>query len=87
MPIATLTSKKQITVPSELVHLWHLDKGDGLLFVLQDNTVKVLPIKRKSLLGMRGSVKAKRAFKSMEELRRITREERALRYVHPESYR
>jgi len=87
MPIATLTSKKQITVPSELVRLWHLDKGDGLLFVMQDNTVKVLPIKRKSLLEMRGSVKAKRPFQSMEELRRTTREERALRHVHSKSDR
>jgi len=35
-------------------------------------------------MGMRDSIKAKRPFKSMEELRRITREERALRYVHIE---
>lgn len=50
MPIVTLISKRQITVPQELVHRFGLAKGDALLFVLEGDSARVIPIKRKPLL-------------------------------------
>ena len=80
MAISSLSSKKQITLPARLVRRWNLEQGDGLMFLEDGDSVRVLPIKRKSLLDMRGSVKARQPIKSMDELRRIAREEHASRY-------
>lgn len=85
MPIATLTSKKQITIPNQIAQQWNLQKGDGLMFIEEDGVVKVFPIRRESLLGMRGCLKPKRPAKSIEELRGIAREEHASRHADPES--
>ena len=87
MPIATLTTKKQITVPAQISRLWDLKQGDGIMFIEEDGAIRVFPIKRKALLEMRGSVKPKKPVKSMEELRKIAREERASRHVHAKSER
>ena len=81
MAIATLTSKKQITLPSELVRKWQLKPGDGLLFVWEGNMARIVPIRRKSLLELRGSVKPKRPFVSMTEVRGVAMEERAIRHA------
>jgi bifunctional DNA-binding transcriptional regulator/antitoxin component of YhaV-PrlF toxin-antitoxin module len=80
MPIATLSSKRQITIPQELVRHFGLEKGDGLLFIVEGDSARVVPIKRKDLLSLRGSIKLTRPLPPMEELRRIVREERASRH-------
>jgi len=85
MPISSLSSKKQITVPARLVRRWNLEQGDGLMFLEDGDSVRVLPIKRRSLLKMRGSVKPKKPIKSIDELRQIAREEHASRYGREES--
>ena len=77
MAISSLLSKRQITLPARLVRRWDLKQGDGLMFFEDGDSVRVLPIKRQSLLEMRGSVKAKRPIASMDELRQIAREEHA----------
>ena len=87
MPIATLTTKKQITIPAQISRLWDLKQGDGVMFIEEDGTIRVFPIKRRSLLEMRGSVKPEKPVKSMEELRKIAREERASRHVRAKSER
>jgi bifunctional DNA-binding transcriptional regulator/antitoxin component of YhaV-PrlF toxin-antitoxin module len=85
MAISSLSSKKQITLPARLVRRWGLKQGDGLMFFEDADSVRVLPIKRKPLLEMRGSVKATQSFESIDELRQITRDEHAARYEHKES--
>ncbi len=80
MSVVTLTSKRQITVPREFVRRFDLKKGDALLFVVEGDSARVIPIKRKSLLSLRGSVKLVRPLPSMEELRKVVREERASRH-------
>jgi len=85
MPIATLSSKNQITIPNKIARQWNLKKGDGLMFIEEDDGVKIFPIKRKSLLEMRGCLKPKRPVKSIEELRQIAREEHTSRHANPES--
>ena len=79
MAISSLSSKKQITLPARLVRRWDLKQGDGLMFFEDGDSVRVLPIKRQSLLEMRGSVKARRPIASMDELRQTAREEHASR--------
>ena len=85
MAISSLSSKKQITVPARLIHRWNLEQGDGLMFFEDGDSVRVLPIKRKSLLEMRGSVKPTRQIKSLDELRKRAREEHAFRHGSDES--
>ena len=80
MAVSSLSSKKQITLPARLVRRWNLEQGDGLMFLEDGDSVRVLPIKRKSLLDMRGSVKARQPIKSVDEVRQIAREEHASRY-------
>jgi len=53
MAICSLSSKKQITLPAQLVRRWNLKQGDGLMFFEDGDSVRVLPIKRQSLLEMR----------------------------------
>ena len=79
MAISSLSSKKQITLPARLVRRWDLKQGAGLMFFEAGDSVRVLPIKRQSLLEMRGSVKPRQPIKSIDELRQIAREEHASR--------
>ena len=85
MTIATLSSKKQITIPARIARRWNLKQGDGLMFVEEGDSVRVLPIRRRSLLEMRGSVKPQKPFESVAELRKAAREEQAARYARPKS--
>lgn len=85
MTIVTLSSKRQITIPAQIARRWNLKQGDGLMFIEEGDSVRVLPIKRRSLLEMRGSVKTEKPFKSIKELRRIAREEHTARHAHPKS--
>ncbi len=85
MTIATLSSKKQITIPAQIARRWNLEQGDGLMFIEEGGAVRVLPIKRRSLLEMRGSVKIQKPFKSIKELRRIAREEHTAHDAHTKS--
>ena len=85
MAIASLSSKKQITLPARLVRRWDLKQGDGVMFFEDGDSVRVLPIKRQSLLEKRGSVKAKRPVSSMDEVRQIAREEHASLNEHKAS--
>jgi len=85
MAISSLSSKKQITLPARLVRRWGLKQGDGLMFFEDGESVRVFPIERKSLLEMRGSVKATGPIKNIDEVRQIAREEHASRYEHKTS--
>lgn len=87
MAVSTLTSKRQITVPSELVRRWKLKQGDGLLFLWEGDSVRVVPIRRTPLLELRGSVQPKQPFASISEIRQVAREERASRHAHAKTKR
>jgi len=45
------------------------------MFFEDGDVVRVLPVKRKSLLEMRGSVKPRQPIKSIYELRQVARKE------------
>ena len=56
MPIATLTSKGQITLPKEVRDHFHLETGDRVEFLIRsDGAVQMLPV-RGSFHALRGMV-------------------------------
>ena len=75
MAISSLPSKNQIALPAQLVRRWDLKQRDGLMFFEDGDSVRVLPINRKSLREMRGSVKPRQPIKSIYELRQVARKE------------
>jgi len=82
MATFSLLLKNQITLLDQLVRRWDFKQGDGLIFFEDGDSVRVLPMKSKSLSEMRGSVKPGVSIKSMDALRRIAREEHASLYEH-----
>jgi len=55
MTLATLTSKGQVTIPSDVRRILHLNAGDKLDFrVGEDKAVKMIPVtlKAKEVYGM-----------------------------------
>ena len=60
MPIATVTSKGQVTIPKEIRDACHIKPGTELLFIRQlDGTITVRP-RTRDLRDMIGMLKATR---------------------------
>lgn len=76
MPVSTLTSKGQITIPKEIRDKLGLKVGDRLLFTLDRKGSVVLRAQRHSPLGtmpgLLGHLAGKRAV-SIEEMRKAVR--------------
>jgi AbrB family looped-hinge helix DNA binding protein len=63
MPLSTITSKGQITVPKEVRDVLGLKAGDKVDFRLEkDGTARMLPLSRKvsDVFGMLANIKKKR---------------------------
>ena len=72
MPIATLTSKGQVTIPKEVRDRLRLRAGDRVEFVVaEDGTVRVRPVRRdiRDLAGILHDPKRKPL--TVEEMNRI----------------
>jgi antitoxin PrlF len=54
MPIATLTSKGQTTIPREIREKLHLKAGDKLSFTLLPNGTVIMRVKNKNILDLAG---------------------------------
>lgn len=79
-----LTSKGQLTVPKEVRDRLGLEPGDGLIFEIEDNSVRLRVEKRTTLRQLKGSLPAERAYPDKEVerdaarahvVRRVTGEE------------
>jgi len=69
MPLSTITSKGQITVPKEVRDVLGLKSGDKVDFRLEkDGTARMLPLSRKvsDVFGMLSNYKKKRAVTIIE---------------------
>ena len=71
MPIATVTSKGQVTIPREIRDHFEIHQGDKLLFVEENGCLQVQVIKKKKLTDFRGIFPATRPYTSMDEIREI----------------
>jgi len=70
MPISRVTSKGQVTIPSEVRKALDIEQGDDLVFELRPNqTVKLRVIKRQKLSDFYGSLRAQRPFPGKEAVR------------------
>lgn len=70
MSIARVTSKGQVTIPSEVRKALDIHQGDDLVFeVTPEHSVHLRVLKRRSLSDLYGALPAKRPFPGKEEIR------------------
>jgi bifunctional DNA-binding transcriptional regulator/antitoxin component of YhaV-PrlF toxin-antitoxin module len=66
-----LSSKGQLTVPIEIRRRYGLDTGDEVEFVSEQKGAYLVPIKRRRLLDLAGSLPATKPWPGMAEARLI----------------
>jgi antitoxin PrlF len=72
MPIATLTSKGQTTIPREIREKLHLKGGDKLSFTLLPNGTVIMRVKNKNILDLAGMLHdPSRPPVSLQEMQRL----------------
>jgi antitoxin PrlF len=70
MPIARITSKGQVTIPSEVRKALDIHQGDDLVFeVTSERSVQLRVLKRRSLSDLYGALPATRPFPGKEQVR------------------
>lgn len=70
---AILTSKGQLTIPKEIRDRLGLKPGDGLIFELEDDSVRLKVERRTTLRELKGSLSAERAYPGKEAERGAAR--------------
>lgn len=74
-----MTSKGQITIPKELREKFDLHEGDQFKFLIQDDEVKIKPIKKKLLSQAIGKITTGDPI-NIDKMRKIAQEE-AAKYI------
>jgi antitoxin PrlF len=69
-----ITSKGQITIPKELRDRLNVNEGDQLRFLIDDDIVKIEPIKKKLLSNVIGRITAKEPI-DLEKMRELAQEQ------------
>lgn len=70
MSISRVTSKGQVTIPSEVRKALEIEQGDDLLFELSpDQTARLRVLKRPKLSAFYGALSAQRPFPGKEVVR------------------
>jgi AbrB family looped-hinge helix DNA binding protein len=72
MPISTLTSKGQVTIPKEIRDALGLKVHDRVNFIERNGEIVIKPLKG-NILDLKGSVKPKKRPENFEEVRKMTR--------------
>ena len=80
--VTTMTQRGQVTVPAEVRHKFGLKPGDKVVFILEGDTVIVMPAKY-SLESVFGSVKPINHPEDFDQLIREAKEERTRRKYGP----
>ena len=65
-----MTSKGQITIPKELRDKFNVNEGDQFKFLIEEDNVRIEPIKRKLLSNAIGRVTASKPI-DLDEIREI----------------
>jgi AbrB family looped-hinge helix DNA binding protein len=74
MGTATITSKGQVTIPTDIRAAFQLNAGDKLIFVQQGEQLLVIPVKRRRLSELAGILRTTIPYPGHEEERRIAAE-------------
>lgn len=69
MDTSTLTSKGQITIPASVRTALDLSAGDKLVFMVEDDHLVVVPVRRRRLSDLRGALPATRPFPGTTQVR------------------
>jgi len=67
MPVATISSRGQITIPSDVRTTLSLKKGDKVNFIIIGNEVKFLPV-TKDITSLKGFIEKPPKPVSIEEM-------------------
>jgi len=68
---ARITSKGQLTIPIEIRKRYGLDAGDEVDFIAEERGTYMVPLKRRKLVDLYGSIKVDKPWPGMAEARRI----------------
>ncbi|WP_084783371.1 AbrB/MazE/SpoVT family DNA-binding domain-containing protein [Bacillus dakarensis] len=74
-----MTSKGQITIPKELREKLEVGEGDQLRFFIEDNLIKVEPVKKKKLSDVVGRFQVDEPI-NITKMRQVAKEEMAKKY-------
>ncbi|MBW1999721.1 MAG: type II toxin-antitoxin system PrlF family antitoxin [Deltaproteobacteria bacterium] len=80
MPVSSLTSKWQTTIPKEIRNFLGLKPTDKIFYVVDGNKVILKPLKG-NILDLRGSVKTKGEPVDFDKVRATTRKRIARKIV------
>lgn len=70
MSISRVTTKGQVTIPSEVRKALKIEQGDDLLFeVASDQTARLRVVKRQKLSDLYGVLRSERSFPGKEAVR------------------
>jgi len=72
MPLATISSRGQITIPADVRATLSLKKGDKVNFIIMGNEVKFLPV-TKDIMTLKGFIKKPPKPVSIEEMNETIR--------------
>jgi AbrB family looped-hinge helix DNA binding protein len=78
---ATVTSKGQVTIPREIRKALDIGDRTRLMFVLEGDSIRVVPIGRRSLAQLKGALPSDRSWSGMEVAREGYREDLARRLI------
>lgn len=71
--ITVLTKKSQITLPKRIREFLKLKPGDQVKFILEDNVVKIVPVRSKLEEGF-GKVRVERKPEDFKKIREVVEE-------------
>ena len=74
---ARLSSKGQLTIPQEIRERYELNEGDEVEFIAEEKGSYMIPLKRRNLMDLYGSVKVANPSLSLAEARQIAGKKRA----------
>ncbi len=73
----TLTQRGQTVVPAKIRKKFHLDAESKIEWVIEGNTIRVIPIPKEPIKAFEGALKGKFALKKFLEDRQKERKEEA----------
>lgn len=82
---ATVTSKGQITIPAAVRRQLGLERGDGLLFALEADGVRLQVLKRRRLTEFHGALPATRSYPGVDAIRQEVGEDLGRRTLGQEA--
>lgn len=81
METATITAKGQVTIPKAIRQALGIDRNDRLLFLLEEDRLILIPVRRRALGELYGALPATRPYPGAEAVRQEVRRKRGEQLV------